>query len=85
MSSIMSCTSTLRSIGTRPETDSEASQFFRVDLSLKQKLPWKNLQVYLNVNNINNSSDQAAQKTISAPTFREFYGLAADLGVRWTW
>ncbi len=75
--------STLRSIGSRPETDSETSKLFRVDISVKQNLPWDHLQVYLNLNNINNSSDQAAQRTISAPTLSQFYGFAADLGIRW--
>jgi TonB-dependent receptor len=74
----------LRGVGSRDEVDSETKEYLRFDLSLKQILPWYNLQIYLNLNNLNQRSDQATQKTASAPTLQEFYGFTADLGIRYT-
>jgi hypothetical protein len=76
--------STLRMIGSRPETDGETKEFLRVDLALRQRLPWENLQLFLNLNNITDRMDEATQRAIQAPTLLQFYGFTADIGIRWT-
>ncbi len=71
-------------IGIREEQDSFTKDYFRIDASLKQSLPIEGLEVYLNINNINERADISAQKTIGAFTSEQFYGLTADLGIRYT-
>jgi len=71
-------------IGIRDEQDSFTKDYFRIDASLKQTLPIEGLEVYLNINNINQRADISAQKTIGAFTKEQFYGLTADLGIRYS-
>ncbi len=72
-------------IGTRIEQDSFTKDYFRMDASVRQKLPWEGLQVFLDVNNINERADISAQTSIGGFTSERFYGLTADLGIRYTY
>lgn len=69
-------------IGSRVEQDSYTHDYFRMDASVRQILPLKGLEVYLDVNNINQRPDISAQKSIGGFTSEQYYGLTADLGVR---
>ncbi len=71
-------------IGTTPEQDGFTHDYFRMDASVRQKLPWEGLQVYLDINNINARADISAQQTIGGFTSEQFYGLTADLGIRYS-
>ncbi len=71
-------------IGTRVEQDGYTHDYFRMDASVRQLLPWRGLQLYLNVNNINQRADISAQETIGGFTSEQYYGLTADLGIRYT-
>jgi TonB-dependent receptor len=71
-------------IGIRDEQDSFTKDYFRIDASLKQTLPIEGLELFLNINNINERADISAQKTIGASTSQQFYGLTADLGIRYS-
>lgn len=71
-------------IGSRIEQDGYTHDYFRMDASVRQILPLKGLQVYLDVNNINQRADISAQQTIGGFTSEQYYGLTADLGIRYT-
>jgi TonB-dependent receptor len=71
-------------IGAVPEEDSYTHEYFRIDASVRQKLPWSGLYIYLDVNNINSRPDISAQQTIGGFTSEQYYGLTADLGIRYT-
>ena len=74
----------VRGVSTTPELDSKTAQFLRLDMNFRQNLPIKGLDLYLNLNNINNRKDEAINATISTPILEQFYGFTADLGVRFT-
>ncbi len=71
-------------IGTVPEQDGVTHDYFRIDATVRQKLPWDGFQVFFNINNINSRADISAQQTIGGFTSEQFYGLTADLGIRYT-
>ncbi len=71
-------------IGTRVEQDGYTHDYFRMDASFRQLLPWRGLQLYLDINNINQRADISAQQTIGGFTSEQYYGLTADLGIRYT-
>jgi TonB-dependent receptor len=72
------------SIGAWPEYDGFTEDYYRVDFSARQKLPWSGLEVYLDVNNLNNRQNISKQISIPGFTNQQNYGLTADLGVRFT-
>jgi TonB-dependent receptor len=73
----------LRSLATNPENDQFTEDYYRFDLSVKQKLPY-NVQVFGNFNNLNNRADRNYQSSIgNYPTFIEYYGFTMDLGIRY--
>lgn len=72
-------------IGGYAEQDGFSQNYGRIDLSARQTLPWvKGLQVYLDMTNLNNESNVSAQKSIGGFTNEQFYGLVANLGIRYT-
>ena len=71
-------------IGAYPEADGFSKDYFRVDASAKQMLPWEGLQLFLDVNNINNAMNISAQQTIGGFTSENHYGLTANLGIRYS-
>lgn len=76
--------SMVSSIGARVEQDGYTQDYFRIDASFRQLLPWRGFQIYLDINNINQRPDISAQETIGGFTSEQYYGLTADLGVRYT-
>lgn len=70
-------------VGNFPEQDGYSKDYFRIDASVKQKLPWYGLEIYLNVNNLNNENHTSAQQSIGGFTNEQNYGLTADFGVRY--
>ena len=58
--------------------------YFRMDFSLKQKLPWAGLQVYCNINNINEATDKVINNGTNFPYSEEHYGRTIDVGLRWS-
>ena len=76
--------SAVSGIGTRVEQDGYTHDYFRMDASFRQMLPWPGLQLYLDINNINQRPDISAQQTIGGFTSEQYYGLTADLGIRYT-
>ncbi len=66
-----------------PELRSYTDDYLRWDFSVKQKLPWQGLQVYLNINNITESMDREINAGSQLPTAVEHYGRTIQLGIRW--
>ncbi|GAB5409842.1 MAG: TonB-dependent receptor [Balneolaceae bacterium] len=57
--------------------------YFRIDASIQQKLPG-NIQVYLNLNNLNNREDRRSLPEAERyPIQTQYYGFTMDLGVRY--
>ena len=71
-------------IGAYAEADGYTQNYFRIDLSARQKLPWEGVEIYMDANNLNNESNISAQQSIDGFTNQQFYGLTADLGLRIT-
>jgi TonB-dependent receptor len=75
--------SILSNRGVRPEVDGFTEDYYRWDLSIKQELPWKGVQLYMNVNNLRDRPDQSFQPTRGLVTAQEYYGLTGDIGIRY--
>ncbi|HDP67307.1 MAG TPA: TonB-dependent receptor [Candidatus Marinimicrobia bacterium] len=69
-------------IGTFPEQDGYTNDYFRIDASIRQKLPWYGTEIYLDASNLNNAPNESAQITIDGFTNVKHYGATANLGVR---
>jgi TonB-dependent receptor len=66
-----------------PELRTDTGKYLRWDLSVKQTLPWFGLQVFFDLNNLNNARDIDINQGSGFPTAEQYYGLTADLGLRW--
>ncbi len=66
-----------------PILDNYTGAYSRWDAAIKQNLPM-GLQVFLNLNNLNNRRDHSFQGDTSHPVYTQNYGFTADLGVRYS-
>lgn len=71
-------------VGAYPEQDGFSKDYFRIDVSARQQLPWKGLELYLDANNLNSESNISIENAIGGFTNQQYYGLTADLGIRYT-
>jgi TonB-dependent receptor len=69
-------------IGAFPEQDGYTKDYFRVDASARQTLPYWGMEIYLDIVNINNRKNYAAQRSIDGFTNVKHYGMIANLGLR---
>jgi TonB-dependent receptor len=69
-------------IGNFPEQDSFTEDYFRVDASFKQQLPWYGLQLFLDITNLNNRNNVARVQSTGGIASENSYGLVANLGLR---
>lgn len=76
---------TLSGLGPRPEEDAFTRPYFRMDASLRQMLPWQGLQLYFDLENLNSESNISIQPSAGGFESEQFYGLTADLGIRFTY
>ena len=53
------------------------------DMKIKQELPVDGLQVFLNINNFSKAVDQTTNKGSGWYTWKGYYGMSADLGIRY--
>jgi len=65
-----------------PELRTITDDYLRWDLSIKQNLPWKRLQLFLNVNNITGALDRDLNQGSSFPAAEQHYGTTVDFGLR---
>ena len=71
---------------TYQELDSYTAPYSRWDFTAYQKLPWlEGLQLYLNVNNITDRPDRQYISTLEKLSYVEYYGMTADLGIRYSY
>jgi TonB-dependent receptor len=70
-------------IGAFPEQDGFTRDYFRMDASAKQKLPWSGSEIYLDFYNLNSETNTSAQRSIGGFTTERNYGLTANLGLRY--
>jgi len=66
-----------------PELREITDDYWRWDLSIKQNLPIDGLQLYLNVRNITRTTDRVLNVGSGYPSSEQFYGLGADIGIRY--
>ena len=69
-------------VGAFPEQDGYTRDYFRIDASFRQTLPIAGMEIYLDINNLNNEQNSAAQRSIDGFTSVKHYGLTANLGLR---
>ncbi|MCU7499493.1 MAG: TonB-dependent receptor [Ignavibacteria bacterium] len=66
-----------------PQLRTNTAAYRRWDLAVKQDLPWFNLQIYGDLNNINGAKDVSEiQGGAGVPRSLQDYGMTADLGLR---
>lgn len=70
-------------VGTREELDGYTDQLFRMDFVVQQKFG-KGWRVYLNLNNLTNSADKSYLGNKQFPTAEEYFGMTADIGLKFT-
>ena len=70
-------------IGNFHEQDGFTRDYFRMDASVRQILPWLGLELYLDMNNLNGRNNTSAQQSINGFTNEQNYGLTANLGLRY--
>ena len=61
---------------------SDKANYTRWDLSVKQRLPWSGLEVYVDLNNLNSEADIYLVRGSGFPNSESNYGLTADMGIR---
>ncbi|MGA9406332.1 MAG: TonB-dependent receptor [Bacteroidota bacterium] len=67
-----------------PQTRASTAAYTRWDISVKQALPWYNLQLFGDLNNVNGADDVSViQAATGVPRSEQSYGLTADMGLRW--
>jgi TonB-dependent receptor len=69
-------------VGAFPEQDGYTRDYFRMDGTVRQTLPWFGTEIYLDLNNLNNEENSSAQRSIDGFTNVKHYGLTANLGIR---
>jgi TonB-dependent receptor len=72
---------TLRSVGSRPETDQYTDDYLRYDASIRQRFFNRRMSVYANLNNVTNRADRSSQFTYDRPRSIEYYGASFDIGM----
>ncbi|MCH8494694.1 MAG: TonB-dependent receptor [Balneolales bacterium] len=75
---------TLRSVGSRPETDQYTDDYLRYDASIRQRFLNRRLSIYANLNNVTNRADRSSQFTYDRPRSIEYYGASFDIGMEIT-
>jgi TonB-dependent receptor len=68
-------------VGTREELDGFTDESLRWDLALQQQV-YDKLSIYLNVNNLSNIPEKSSIG-VGFPTNEEYFGLTADIGVKY--
>ena len=60
----------------------DKDEYLRWDIAAKQKLPWYNVELFLNLNNINGENDTYIIRGSGFPQSDYSYGLTIDFGAR---
>ena len=66
-----------------PQLRTNTSAYTRWDLAVNQNLPWRGLQLYAELNNINGENDiSVIQAAAGVPASEQDYGMTVDVGLR---
>lgn len=57
--------------------------YFRIDFSINQKLPWKGFEAILNFSNLTSTKERDLLISTGHPTRVQYYGSTIDLGIRY--
>lgn len=68
--------------GEYPENDTYTKEYFRIDFSARQQLPWYNSELFLDISNLNDENNRWIQDSIKGFQGIRNYGLTANLGLR---
>ncbi len=60
-----------------------SDKYYRIDLSLRQKLPWKGFEALLNFSNVNSAVERDINVSTGYPIREQHYGLTIDAGIRY--
>lgn len=60
-----------------------STEFFRHDLSIRQKLSKYGMELYLNISNLNNEHEENVIKFEHLPIYEKYYGRVIDLGIKY--
>ena len=71
-----------RNGGQFPENDSFTKEYFRIDFSARQLLPFFNSELFLDVSNLNDENNRSIQRSTEGFIGIQNYGLTANLGFR---
>ena len=66
-----------------PELREITDDYWRWDISIKQKLPWNGLQLFLNVRNLTGTIDRDIIMGAGYPSSEQYYGKGIDIGLRY--
>ncbi len=62
---------------------SDKTKYLRWDIAVKQGLPWNDLELYVDVNDVNKEADIYTTRKNGFPSAEYNYGLTADVGIQW--
>jgi TonB-dependent receptor len=65
-----------------PQLRTHTSAYRRWDIAVKQNLPWYDIQVFGDINNLNSANDVSVIQGGGVPASQQNYGMTADLGLR---
>ncbi|MDZ7725039.1 MAG: TonB-dependent receptor [candidate division KSB1 bacterium] len=60
-----------------------STDFYRYDLSVRQQLPVKGLEFFLNINNLTNEVEKSVINHMNFTSYYEEYGRSANIGLRY--
>ena len=67
-----------------PSLRESSDDYTRWDLSIKQKLPYEGISMYLNISNMTNAKDVTLVRGGNFPSSEQHYGKTIDLGFRYS-
>ncbi len=70
-------------VGNFSEQDGYTDDYYRIDISARQMLPITGLQLFVDINNVNNRKNVSRQFTIGGFTSEKYYGLTVNAGLRY--
>lgn len=72
-----------RSVNWYEDLRGYSTDFYRYDLAIRQKLPLRGLEMYLNINNMTNEIEQNVINHRRFASYIEDYGRSANMGLRY--
>ncbi len=57
--------------------------YYRLDLNMKQKLPWKGFELLMNFSNLTSTHESNSLISTGQVTRKQYYGFTIDLGLRY--